>query len=387
MRPTPVLLALFGILGLEAAGATCPAREAPVQVCTERRWPETRFDLPVWVGVPPGAPGTRLVVEQRGVVRALDAATGATRVWADLRDRVNREGNEEGLLALAFHPRFAQGERRVFVWYTAARPRRTILASFRVAGEGVGALDPSTERRLLEVAQPWANHNGGDLHFGPDGLLHVSIGDGGSANDPRGNGQDPTTLLGTIVRIDVDRSEGGRPYGIPADNPYADGEGGRPEIYTIGLRNPWRMAFDDAGRLWVGDVGQNAWEEVTVVSGPGENHGWNIREGESCFRALTCRSEGLVAPVHTYPHKVGRSITGGVPYTGDDLPGLANSYLFADYVTGRVWSICMDEPGTGHRELADLEILPSTFGVEPDGEVLLADWRGGGLHRLVPCGR
>ena len=255
-------------------------------------------------------------------------------------------------------------------------PRRTRLSRFSVDAErGPLAADAGSELVILEVEQPYSNHNGGAIRFGPDGMLYLGLGDGGSAGDPRGNGQNLGTLLGSIIRINVRDASTAAPYGIPPDNPFADTPGARGEIWAYGLRNPWRMAFDSAGRLWVGDVGQQALEEVDVAE-RGRNYGWNRLEGTRCFRPSSgCDREGTTPPVAEYGRSLGCSVTGGVVYEGPGAPSLAGSYLFADYCSGRVWAL---EPGGGSRHRGRTQ--PSAGGLLRDGRArrgLPADVRRG----------
>ncbi len=271
-----------------------------------------------------------LVVEQVGRVRR----TGDPDTYLDIRDRVGA-GGERGLFAIAFHPAY-EANGRVFAHYTDGGGTSTI-SEFARAADGLTA-DPTTERVLLTVEQPAANHNGGMIAFGPDGHLWIALGDGGAANDRFGNGQRPDTLLGTLLRIDVDS---GDPYGIPDDNPFADSADGAPEVWAYGLRNPWRFSFDD-GNVYVADVGQNAIEEISVVpvDEAGANYGWPVLEGTACFEAPGCSADGLVLPAVEYTHREtdGCSVIGGYVYRGSAMPALRGHYLYADLCAGLVRS-------------------------------------------------
>jgi len=270
------------------------------------------------------------VVERDGTVRA--------EPLVDLGSRL-RGGGEQGLLGLALHPRFP-ADPRLFVDYTD-KAGDTVVASLTLDPADGNRLDPASHRQLLFVDQPFPNHNGGAVLFGSDGDLYVSLGDGGSGGDPQGNGQNTETLLGKILRLDVDVAPGDQGYAIPSDNPFAGG-GGRGEIWEYGLRNPWRMSFDRAnGDLWIGDVGQNAFEEVDVarVGTGGLNFGWNQMEGSHCYSATRCQRDGLTPPVADYGRDLGCTVIGGYVYRGATYRFLVGTYLFADYCSGRIFAI------------------------------------------------
>ena len=300
-----------------------------------------RFDRPTDAAAYPG--GRVLIAEQSGLVLLLDRASGEGRIFLDLRREVSREGNEEGLLGLTLAPDFAASGHLYAYYSVRDGARRTRLSRFTAAG---GAAVPASELVILEVAQPFSNHNGGALRFGPDGMLYLGLGDGGSAGDPAANAQDPGTLLGSILRLDVRSASEAARYAIPADNPFVGVDGARGEIWAYGLRNPWRMAFDpESGTLWVGDVGQNSIEEVDVIV-RGGNYGWNRLEGDSCFRPPSgCDPGGTERPIATYDHREGCSITGGVVYRGGAVPEIDAAYVFGDFCSGRVWA--MDASGAG----------------------------------------
>ncbi|MGZ8563694.1 MAG: PQQ-dependent sugar dehydrogenase [Candidatus Limnocylindria bacterium] len=342
------------------------------------------------IGVATGPAGWLLVQEQDGRVIALETATGAMTVALDITDRVFG-GGERGLLGLALHPGFPD-DARAFVHYSD-RDGNTVLSEFDATEtSGPIVIDPTTERVLLQVAQPFANHNGGQLAFGPDGYLWLGLGDGGSGGDPLGHGQNPATLLGTILRLDVGALGG---YAVPSDNPYADG-GGAPEVYLYGLRNPWRFSFDrGTGQLWVADVGQNAYEEINrldPIADAGANLGWSIMEATHCFTDPACSSEGLVLPIAEYGHDVGCSVTGGHVYRGDAIPALTGWYVFADYCSGLVFGLASDAgvPADGSalspRVLLDADTSVSSFGEGADGELYLADLASGTIYRIVAGG-
>jgi glucose/arabinose dehydrogenase len=343
------------------------------------------FEAPI--GIESSPDGGLMVNERSGRVIAVDPATGATSVTLDLTDRV-LAGGEQGLLGLALHPDWPTTT-RAFVHYTGLEGE-TVLAEYTVSEPPLPiVLDPSSERVLLRVDQPYANHNGGQLAFGPDGHLYLGLGDGGSGGDPHGHGQDPTTLLGSILRLDVDTPPAeGAAYAIPDDNPFADGAGGLPEIYVIGLRNPWRFSFDAAtGDLWVADVGQNAWEEVTRLpagEAGGANLGWNVMEASHCFADPGCDPARFTGPITEYGHDAGCSVTGGHVYRGEAIPGLAGWYVFGDYCSGTVFGIPSDATELiAPRVLLQSGMALSAFGEGDDGELYVADVEAGTLSRIV----
>lgn len=428
------------------AAQSCALPEAPPlgDYASERAFPNLRFNRPLWIGTAPGDPDTIFVVEQGGTIYAFDdnQAVAQNARATFLQINASRDGNEEGLLGLAFHPDYANNG-RLFVYYSGAGEqcggarRCSILSEFRRAERR--RVDPASERVVLRFEQPYSNHNGGDIHFGPDGYLYVSVGDGGSGGDPLNSGQTPATLLGSILRIDIEDPpppvmEGGdgggadvceetcqwsrdgecddggpdslfdgcaygsdctdcgprppragtgiRAYRVPPDNPFADGEGGDPAIYAWGIRNVWRMAFDPVtGALWAGDVGQNAFEEIDKIVAPG-NFGWKLLEGNACYRGNNCPCPGCVAPIHVYPHAQGRSVTGGVVYRGQRLPALWGRYLFADFVSGRVWALQERADQAPAVTLLTQVTQPSSFGTDAAGRVYMTSFGNQSILRL-----
>ncbi|HEX7195548.1 MAG TPA: PQQ-dependent sugar dehydrogenase [Candidatus Limnocylindria bacterium] len=338
---------------------------------------------PIGVAAAPG--GWLLVNEQAGRVVGIHPGRGERATVLDLRDRVLGEG-ERGLLGLALHPDWP-GDARAFVHYSD-RNGDTVLSELTGSQDGDAApvIDPSSERVLLAVEQPFANHNGGQLAFGPDGQLWFGLGDGGAGGDPLGSGQDPSTLLGSVLRLDV--SEPGA-YAIPDDNPFADGDGGAPEVYHYGLRNPWRFSFDPAtDALWIADVGQNAFEEVNRLdpdAGAGLNLGWNVMEGSHCFADASCSPDGLVLPVAEYGRDLGCSVTGGHVYRGTAIDDLHGWYVFSDFCTGLLFGIRSDAEtiGAPPRILLETGQSISSFGADADGELYVTDMGGGALSRIV----
>ena len=292
-------------------------------------------------------------------------------VVLDIRDRVNDRGNEEGLLGLAFDPRFAENG-YFYVYYSASNPRRSVLSRFSVDGEQA---NPDSERVVLEVPQPYSNHNGGAIHFGADGYLYVALGDGGSSGDPKGNGQDPGTFLGSILRIDPAAASSYGNYSVPEDNPFVGVSGFRDEIWAFGFRNPWRFSFDrETGDMWAGDVGQRGYEEIDLVK-PGLNYGWNVMEGFHCYppSVSSCRQDGLELPLAEYPLTSGNcAVTGGYVYRGSRVPLLRGAYLYGDFCSGRIWGLIYDGNQVSDAQLLlDSSLQISSFGEDEAGELYI----------------
>jgi uncharacterized repeat protein (TIGR03806 family) len=339
--------------------------------------------------------GRWFLLDQHGLIHSFFEGAGGEierLQTTDLTDRVNIRAerlDERGLLGIALHPEFP-GDPRIFINYTANDGGLvTRVSSLRLDDEG--ELDPASELVVLQFSQPYTNHNGGQVAFGPDGYLYVGVGDGGDGGDPHQNGQNSNTLLGKILRIDVDQVGEDTAYGIPSDNPYVDGTG-LPEIYAIGLRNPWRFSFDRlTGELWVGDVGQNAWEEVSVVD-KGGNYGWSTWEGFACFpEGSNCDSSGFTPPVHAYfnpPDDARRSVTGGFVYRGSALPELVGKYVFGDYSTGEIWQLERSSSkryGAGSSEVSTLMqsgSLISSFAEDQTGELYVLDLGASRVFRI-----
>lgn len=349
-------------------------------------FPKLSFKRPVDLQHAPDNGNRIFVVEQEGVIAVFpnDRDASGKTTFLDIREKVDDQGNEEGLLGLAFHPDYKTNG-YFFVNYTASNPNRTVISRFRVSAADADQADPASEKVLLTFEQPYSNHNGGQVSFGPDGFLYIAVGDGGSGGDPQEHGQNRSTLLGSILRIDVDRQENGMQYGIPADNPFAKNNNGyREEIYAYGLRNPWRFSFDaDNGRLWTGDVGQNAYEEIDIIE-KGGNYGWNVMEGNHCFSPRNgCKRTGLKLPVHAYGRSEGISVTGGFVYRGPSLRSLEGKYIYADYATRRVWSLehsNLSNPVNTLLFEADFNI--SSFGVDQTNELYLCGFDGK-IYRLA----
>ncbi|MCC7476415.1 MAG: PQQ-dependent sugar dehydrogenase [Pirellulales bacterium] len=328
-------------------------------------------------------------VSQYGTVHVWPNRADADRMqtFLDIRSRVQYDDrtNEEGLLGLAFHPKY-KANREFFVCYTAKPtkqyPHLSVISRFLASADDPNRADPKSEEVLLRIPQPYWNHNGGTIVFGPDGYLYVGLGDGGKRDDPHGNGQNLKTLLGSILRIDVDHQDPGLAYAIPKDNPFVDrGQNARGEIWACGIRNVWRIAFDrKTGDLWAGEVGQDTWEEIDIIT-RGGNYGWNLREATHKFgpQGSNPRSD-LIEPIWEYHHDVGKSITGGNVYRGKQVSELAGAYLYADYVTGQIWALWYDSKNK--QVTANRTILPKgepvlSFGEDDAGETYFVTQSGG----------
>jgi glucose/arabinose dehydrogenase len=343
----------------------------------------------------PGDSNRLFAMDQRGMIFTFENRPDVqqAKLFLDLQSKVtqwyDKGANEQGLLGLAMHPNFKKnGE--FFVCYTKKEDDRSIIARYRVSSGNPDQADPNSEEILLSVDQPYKNHNGGSIEFGPDGYLYVSFGDGGLRNDPNANGQNRAQLLASILRIDVNSKAEGRNYAIPADNPFVGKQGIRPEIFAYGLRNPWRISFDkNTGRLWCGDVGQELWEEINIIE-KGKNYGWSNREGYHAFGNRP-DVEGVATPtdpIWEYDHSVGKSITGGRVYNSDRLPTLKGKYVYADYVRGAVWALSFDAAkGTASRNelIIDSGTPVLAFGEDPNGEIyyMISNPRGEGIYRFV----
>ncbi|MEM9000098.1 MAG: PQQ-dependent sugar dehydrogenase [Bacteroidota bacterium] len=343
-------------------------------------FPNLSFDRPLDFQSPDDGTDRVFVVEQGGTIQVFqnDATIAETTVFLDIGSSIATTANEQGLLGLAFHPDFETNG----YFYINYNPSETlsVISRFTVDDPSSNTANVASEQVLLQIPQPFNNHNGGQLAFGPDGYLYISSGDGGSGGDPQGNAQNLGNLLGTILRIDVDNVDFGLQYGIPTDNPFVDDSGALNEIYAYGLRNPWRMAFDSVtGVLWTGDVGQNEREEInTIVSGG--NYGWNFFEGTDCFTG-DCDTTGLIAPIYEYDQSNGdRSVTGGVVYRGVVTTSLIGRYIYADFVSGRIWALQTD--GGMNQFLVDSNLNISSFGTDQDNELYLCAFDGN-IYQLV----
>lgn len=327
--------------------------------------------------------GRLFVVEQAGTIRVVSNASLLPTPFLDIHSKVDF-GGEKGLLGLAFHPNYQQS-RRFYLNYdrVVSGQMQTVISEFQASTTDPNQADPASERILFTVDQPFPNHKGGQLAFGPDGFLYIGLGDGGSAGDPLGNGQSLQTLLGKMLRIDVDHSSPGLPYAIPSDNPFLNGTD-RGEIWAYGLRNPWRFSLDPgSGRLFVGDVGQDKSEEIDILQ-RGGNFGWNIMEGLHCFNpASGCNMNGLILPITEYDHSQGDAVIGGYVYRGTAIPQMVGTYLFSDFETGTIWGLVENPPGTWTRsQLLATGKNISSFGRDEAGELYVLDYSGT-LLRIV----
>ncbi|MBP9708306.1 MAG: PQQ-dependent sugar dehydrogenase [Oligoflexales bacterium] len=327
------------------------------------------------------------IVEQAGKILVFENGALRATPFLDIRDRVGSSGNEQGLLGLAFHPEYKVGESskpHFWVNYTD-KQGNTRISRFSVSSNDQNIADPTSEINYLKINQPFANHNGGVILFGPDGHLYVGTGDGGSANDPQGNGQNLNTLLGKILRLDVD-SQADK-YSIPTDNPFINKANHKPEIWSYGLRNPWRMSFDrSTGDLYIADVGQNKFEEInfqSATSKGGENYGWKIVEGPECFMNPNCNKANLVPPIAFYDRRGGCSVTGGYVYRGTELTNLNGSYFYGDFCQGTIWQL-KKVSGRWRSSIALQNAGQiSSFGEDHKGELYLSDFGSGSIFKII----
>ncbi len=343
------------------------------------------FSRPLFVTSADDGSGRLFVVEQSGAIRIIDDGTVLDTPFLDVSGLISPAATgggytERGLLGLAFHPDYS--ENGVFFINYTDQAGNSVLARYHVSADDPNRADANSAEQLLYVTQPYSNHNGGHLAFGPDGYLYVSLGDGGSGGDPQANGQNPATLLGTLLRLDVG-AEG--EYAVPDDNPFVGRDGARPEIWSWGLRNVWRFSFDrETGDLYLADVGQNQWEEINFQpadSPGGENYGWNIYEGTHRYSQGEPASD-VVMPVLEYDHRAGRcSVTGGYVYRGAALPDLQGYYFYGDWCSGTLWAATQDEAGNWNAVVsAETGRSISSFGEDEDGELYLVDYNGAVLR-------
>ncbi len=402
--PSPAPPGPSPVVGLDARpsnlACVAPAKTPPggTAIQLARAFPGLTFNQPLAMLQAPGD-ATRWFVLEKG---SGSAGTARVRVFANSANVMTASNflsltvnasSEGGLLGMAFHPQWASN-RHAFVSYTVGTPMVSVVARYTSTDGGL-TLDPTTRQEIIRVNQPFDNHNGGQIAFGPDGFLYLGLGDGGSGGDPHGTAQDTTDLLGSMLRLNVN---GASPYTIPSDNPFFGGAtcgpdhyvsaNACPEIYAWGLRNPWRWSFDSStGDLWLGDVGQGAFEEIDRIQRNG-NYGWNCREGLGAYSspAASCsNASGFIDPVHQYGRSLGSSVTGGYVYRGSALP-FVGSYLFADYGSGRIWRLVPSGSGFTAEEMLDTALSIASFGQDNDGELYVVDIAGGTLHKIVAAG-
>ncbi len=380
-------LSLATLLGTaRAAPAPLPA-EALASQQLERAFSNLSFSRMVHLTHAGDGTNRLWVVLQarRIMVFPNDQAASSSQVFLDITSQVSTAGDEEGLLGMAFDPGYA-GNGFFYVYYSASSPRRSVVSRFSVSKADPDQADPDSELVLLQIDQPFSNHNGGTVSFGPDGYLYVGLGDGGSGGDPQGNGQNTATLLGSILRIDVSSATAQEPYAIPSGNPFVGPSGSRGEIWAYGLRNPWKFSFDPlTGDLWLADVGQSNNEEIDIIK-RGGNYGWNIMEGLHCYppSAPSCDQTGLEPPVFEYPLMAGNcAIAGGHVYRGARLPVLAGAYIYADYCSGRIWALRHDGSAvTEQGLLIDSALTIPAIGADENGELYILTFEGG-IYRFV----
>ena len=391
-----VAVVVFALLGVESNSGCTAAQQQPdagpiPAVDLVNAFPKLEFDLPLYLCDDGVNEDLLYVVEQEGIIWRFknDETTSEKTKFFDIADRIpRRRHNEEGLLALAFHPKF-EDNGWFYVNYSqfagGGKQRRGVTSRFTWDEESK-SVSMRSEKIILEVDQPWGNHNGCTLLFDKDGYLYLTFGDGGSAGDPHGHGQDLGTLLATVLRIDINKEEDGKAYAIPEDNPFVDTPGARGEIWAYGLRNVWRMSFDrKTGHLWGGDVGQNAYEEIDLIV-KGGNYGWNKREGKHAYRGGE-KTRGMLDPVVEYGRDQGISVTGGYVYRGEKQKGLQGVYLYADYGTGRTWGLTYDYDSARLTGVQLLGHFPratiSSFGEDSKGELYACGHRPGIIYRVV----
>lgn len=393
-RLLPFVIATVIVCSLAPLGAAEPKTERLETVQVEAAFPAIRITRPIVLTHAGDGTNRVFVASQLGKIHVFpnDQAVKKTQVFLDISSRVTykRNQNEEGFLGLAFHPQYKSNGKFYVYYTTSSAPHTSVVSQFRVSADDPQRADPKSEVQLLRIKQPFWNHNGGTVVFGPDGKLYIALGDGGAANDPLQAGQNLKTWLGSILRIDVDRQDQGRKYGVPQDNPFVGRASAAPEIYAYGLRNVWRLTFDrKTGVGWIADVGQDRWEEINLLT-KGGNYGWSAREGKHPFRPNRARGKSI-EPIWEYHHGIGKSITGGYVYRGKRVPALSGKYLFADFVTGKIWALDYDHAAkrvTRHFRIPASNAPVMSFGEDEAGEVyFMTDLRGGQLFRFAPKGK
>lgn len=372
------------LIGLLFIISGCKQATAQLQIMPA--FPNLSFEQPVDFQYPNDGSNRLFVVSQPGTIYVFENNNNVTakKVFLDIRDKV-LFGGEQGLLGLAFHPDY-KNNGYFFINYTTSNPRRTVVSRFKVSSTDPDAADRSSELILFTVDQPYSNHNGGQTSFGPDGYLYISLGDGGSGGDPQNYAQNLRSLLGKILRIDVNNRSGNLNYSIPNDNPFKGNTNNlREEIYAFGLRNVWKFSFDlPTGKLWAADVGQNAWEEINIIEN-GKNYGWRIMEGNHCFNPPSdCNKTNLTMPVWEYGRgdQGGYSITGGYVYRGTSASALKGKYIYGDFVSGNIWSLELAGSNATNKLLFSTNHSISTFGLDQNNELYFANYSTGRLYKF-----
>lgn len=357
---------------------TTPEETVP-DILLENAFPNLGFAKPLDLQSPSDGTNRIFVVEQNGRIYVFenDATASISNTFLDINSSVASSG-ELGLLGLAFHPNY--GENGLFYVYYTPSNDLAVVSRFQVSNSDSNLADVNSEQILLRIPQPFTNHNGGQLAFGPDGFLYISSGDGGSGGDPQNNAQNLSSLLGKILRIDVDTIDNGLEYGIPSDNPFLNQTNARGEIYAYGLRNPWRMSFDSqTGDLWAGDVGQGKLEEIDIIT-LGGNYGWKIFEGTDCFSG-DCSTTGLTSPIFEYNHNDGdKSITGGYVYRGNSVSSIQANYIYGDFLSGRIWALNTD--GSSNTLIVESGFNIAAFGTDINNELYVCSFDGQ-IYKLV----
>jgi len=370
-------------------GAEFSINQSPLPVGVEKAFDHFQVERPILIDHAGDGSARLFIASQLGMIYVLPSVTSQEEptLFLDIFPQVSyqEKQNEEGLLGMAFHPKY-ETNGQFFVYYTTTvEPNVSYVSRFKVLADNPNVADPKSEEILMKIKQPFWNHNGGTIAFGPDGFLYIALGDGGNSKDPLLSAQDTSTVLGKILRIDIDKKDPGLAYAIPRDNPFARTPNARPEIYATGLRNVWRMSFDrETGVMYFADVGQDLWEEINIGK-LGGNYGWSIREGAHPFSGTSKETSTFIDPVWEYPHEAnwGKSITGGNVYRGKQIDALKGYYLYGDYVTGKLWALKID-PKTNqaleNRPIVWPSAMPMvTFGEDEAGEVYFTSTASGGI--------
>jgi len=386
------LLAAVMTIGLSACARPVSSSQQPVvpQPVTPVASPTDigGFEQPTNLVAPDDGSNRLFVTEQPGVIRIIRDGAVLKSPALDISSRVGSAGSEVGLLGLTFPPDFAK-KGYAYIYFTDTS-NTSLFYRVHVSATDPDVFDPSTMQLILSVQQPFANHKGGQLAFGPDGYLYIGLGDGGSGGDPGNRAQSLSTLLGKILRIDTESTPASPGYRVPKDNPFVNRTGAKPEIWAFGLRNPWRFSFDPpTGDLWIGDVGQDQWEEIDHVaagSKGGLDFGWPLYEGNDLFKA-TSKQPGFVWPVFAYTHREGISVTGGYVYRGSAYPGMQGMYVFGDYGSGNIWTIRRNGTKWSEHLARTTFYKISTFGADGSGELWVADYAAGRIHRVDDLSR